>query len=162
MERLTVKCDDGHWGLSFTVYDKAIPSRILEKLPIAIDRLAAYENTGLTPEEVSKMAREWTAYETTLSYVDEIGGYARLLELAQAEKERRLVVLPCSLHQPLYILKNGEIYRNYGCQWHFTGEENQTFGTLSMYGEFVRLDDFGKTVFLTREEAEAALKRGRR
>ena len=28
-----------------------------------------------------------------------------------------------------------------------------------MYGEFVGLDDFGKTVFLTREEAEAALKK---
>ena len=52
MERLTVKCDDGHWGLSLTIYDKAIPSRILEKLPIAIDRLAAYEDTGLTPEEI--------------------------------------------------------------------------------------------------------------
>ncbi len=28
-----------------------------------------------------------------------------------------------------------------------------------MYGEFVGLDDFGKTVFLTREEAEAALEK---
>ena len=57
MERLTVKCDDGHWGLSLTIYDKAIPSRILEKLPIAIDRLAAYEDTGLTPEEIMGLCR---------------------------------------------------------------------------------------------------------
>lgn len=61
MERLTVKCDDGHWGLSFTVYDKAIPSRILEKLPIAIDRLAAYEDTGLTPEEIIELKHTWRA-----------------------------------------------------------------------------------------------------
>lgn len=61
MERLTVKCDDGHWGLSFTVYDKAIPSRILEKLPIAIDRLAAYEDTGLTPEEIIDLKGSWRA-----------------------------------------------------------------------------------------------------
>lgn len=81
-----------------------------------------------------------------------------LRDLIQAEKEGRLVVLPCNIRQPLYILKSGEIHRNYGCQWHFTGKESQAFGTLSLYGEFVSLDDFGKTVFLTREEAEAALK----
>ena len=61
MERLTVKCDDGHWGLSLTIYDKAIPSRILEKLPIAIDRLAAYEDTGLTPEGIIELKGSWRA-----------------------------------------------------------------------------------------------------
>lgn len=33
----------------------------------------------------------------------------RAKELAQAEKDGRLVVLPCNLHQTLYILKNGEM-----------------------------------------------------
>lgn len=105
-----------------------------ERCPIrnAFDRLAAYEDS--MPLE-------------------------RAQELAQAEKDGRLMVLPCSLKQPLYILKNGEVHRNYGCQWHFTDKECQAFGTLSMYGEFVRLDDFGKTIFLTREEAETALKK---
>lgn len=89
----------------------------------------------------------------------ELGPIDHLRELTQAEKDGRLVVLPCNIHQPIYIVKNDEIHQNYGFQWHFTDKECQTFGTLSMYGEFVRLDDFGKTVFLTREEAEAALKK---
>lgn len=51
------------------------------------DRLAAYEDTGLEPEDVAKMAKEWTSYETILSYVDEIGGVDHLRDLIQAERE---------------------------------------------------------------------------
>lgn len=125
----------------------------------AIDRLAAYEDAGLEPEEVTAIKN--AVMGQGIAKITEFEGIPvrRLRELAKAEKDGRLVVLPCRLHQPLYTIKNGEVHRNYGCQWHFTDKECQTFGTLSMYGEFVRLDDFGKAVFLTREEAEAALQK---
>jgi hypothetical protein len=127
----------------------------------AFDRLAAYENTGLEPGEIltGKEMVEVGCVIIRLKKYEDIGPIDHLRELAQAEKDGRLVVLPCNMHDPLYIINNGEIHRNYGCQWHFTGKECQTFGTLSMYGEVVGLDDFGKTVFLTREEAEEALKK---
>jgi len=121
------------------------------------DRLAAYEDTGMEPEEVKDLQLEVTALKTIEAMYDGLGHPDHLRHLVEAEKAGRLVVLPCDLHKPLYIIKNGEVIREYGVQWHFTDRESQTFGTLSLYGGFVRINDFGKTVFLTREEAETAL-----
>lgn len=33
----------------------------MKKIPLAIDRLAAYEDTGLEPEEIAEMKRAWNA-----------------------------------------------------------------------------------------------------
>ena len=57
----------------------------------AIDRLAAYEDTGLAPAEVLSMSGEWCAM---MSVLNSIGGYDRLRELAEADKAGRVVVLP--------------------------------------------------------------------
>lgn len=59
----------------------------------AWSRLAAYEDTDLTPEEVLSMKFEWCAMMDALNSIG--GGYARLRELAEAERAGRLVVLPC-------------------------------------------------------------------
>lgn len=48
-------------------------------------RLAAYEDTGLTPEEVRSMHGEWSAMMSALNSIG--GGYARLRELAEADKD---------------------------------------------------------------------------
>lgn len=57
----------------------------------AVNRLAAYEETGLEPEDMKKAFNE----DTTLKLAGQILGMSpdRLRELAQAEKEGRLVVL---------------------------------------------------------------------
>ena len=55
-------------------------------------RLAAYEDTELTPEEVSALVKDWIRLCTN---VRECGGIDRLRVLAEADKEGRLVVLPC-------------------------------------------------------------------
>lgn len=55
-------------------------------------RLAAYEDTGLTPEEVRSMQGEWSAMMSALNSIG--GGYARLRELAEADKDGRVAVLP--------------------------------------------------------------------
>ena len=54
-------------------------------------RLAAYEDTGLTPQEVISMNGEWRAMMSVLNSIG--GGYTRLRELAEADKDGRLVVL---------------------------------------------------------------------
>ena len=56
------------------------------------DRLAAYEETELTPEEVLSMKFEWCAMMDALNSIG--GGYTRLRELAEADRDGRLVVLP--------------------------------------------------------------------
>lgn len=55
-------------------------------------RLAAYEDTGLTPAEVLSMSGEWSAMMSVLNSI--VGGYDRLRELAEADKDGRVAVLP--------------------------------------------------------------------
>lgn len=67
-----------------------------------VERLAAYEGTGLTPEEVLSMSGEWRAMMSVLNSIG--GGYDRLRELAEADKEGRLVVLPCEVGTATYYI----------------------------------------------------------
>lgn len=57
----------------------------------AVDRLAAYEGTGLEPEEIELLAKQRDLY------VDACGELPlkRIRELAQADREGRCVVMPC-------------------------------------------------------------------
>lgn len=57
----------------------------------AANRLADYEDTGLTPQEVISIHGEWRAMMSVLNSIG--GGYTRLRELAEADKDGRLVVL---------------------------------------------------------------------
>lgn len=56
-----------------------------------VERLAAYEDTGCEPREVSAIVKEWSDLCTV---VGECGGIDRLRELAEADKESRLFLLP--------------------------------------------------------------------
>ena len=60
----------------------------------AWDRLAAYEDTGLTPEEVTQI--KLAIMGKSLAEIKEFEGVSidRMIELTQAEKDGRLVVLP--------------------------------------------------------------------
>lgn len=51
-----------------------------------VDRLGAFEECGMEPEEVQQMARDWTKYETAMSYVDELGGIEVLKRIAMEGK----------------------------------------------------------------------------
>ena len=59
------------------------------------ERLAAYEDTGLTPEEIKAPLTE----DTMINLAAQALGVEadRLRELAEAEKDRRLVVMPCKV-----------------------------------------------------------------
>lgn len=69
-----------------------------------MDRLAAYEDTGLTPQEVISMHGEWRAMMSVLNSIG--GGYTRLRELAEADKDGRLVVLPFTSGRTLLYKEN--------------------------------------------------------
>lgn len=59
------------------------------------DRLAAYEDTGLTPEEIKAPFTE----DTMINLAAQALGVepSRLRELAEADKDGRCVVLPCKV-----------------------------------------------------------------
>ena len=57
-------------------------------------RLKAYEDTGLTPAEVHSISGEWCAM---MSVSNSIGSHDRLRELAEADKDGRVIVLPCKV-----------------------------------------------------------------
>lgn len=86
----------------------------------------------------------------------------RLRELAQAEKEGRLVVLPCDVGDKLYDVTLGEVREKIVISLSML--LSKSVNHLVIHAENFRnavtsyeLQDIGKTVFLTREAAEAAL-----
>lgn len=68
------------------------------------ERLKAYEDTGLTPGEVHSMSGEWRAMMSVLNSIG--GGYGRLRELTEADKDGRLVVLPFTSGRTLLCKEN--------------------------------------------------------
>ena len=88
----------------------------------------------------------------------------RLRELAEADKEGRVVVLPCKVGKKLYYINGKYIIEvEVACYtvdetgaWLFVGEtyNPETVGTCHCN---LRTERIGKDVFLTREEAERAM-----
>nr|DAG58459.1 MAG TPA: hypothetical protein [Caudoviricetes sp.] len=128
------------------------------------DRLAAYEDTGLEPEEVLQKdkADEIALKLMRLADLESICSYTRLRELAEADKDGRLVVLPYKVGQRVFALLDTDKHIS-ECEVKRIGLGNEIgFAGLEPIGargrEYgVSLNGFGKTVFLTREEAEKAL-----
>lgn len=137
--------------------EKSIPSLLAERL----DQLEEYEK-----------------HEKENALLNEIGR-TRLLELAQAEKDGRLAALPCKPGDFLYEVDLPEygvitckvLHVGYyiGPAGHVPGNPMVSVVSVGVkvidgHGEGssydFEADDFGKTVFFTREEADAALKGG--
>ena len=95
-----------------------------------------------------------------LKSIEGIVPFDRLLELADADRAGLLVVMPCKVGDAVYWLHNDVITecRVHRVQMNRTGLFICLKSKVS-HGAF-RMDSIGKTVFLTREEAEAALKGG--
>ena len=60
-------------------------------------RLKAYEDTGLTPERCAEFARADAEGRYIVMRDAEQEGVARLREIAEADKDGRVVVLPCKV-----------------------------------------------------------------
>ena len=115
------------------------------------EKLKAYEETGLTPEEVNDVMEK--------AKLDSAFGVAaeRLRELAEADKAGRLVVLPCKVGDGLWTFCSYPVEQVYS----FTVTDISTLNGRTMLNTsrcgVIDARDVGKTVFLTREEAEKAL-----
>ena len=122
------------------------------------ERLKAYEDTGLTPEEVERSKLEIEAgcvKAIARTYGIDIN---RLRKFAEADRDGRVLILPCKVGDMAYWIHNGVIT---GCHvYRIQVNRKGTFvflkSTIS-HGGFRTDACLGKTVFLSCEEAEKAL-----
>jgi len=146
-----------------------------------VDRLAAYEGTGFAPAEIKSLVAEWNVSNTLVEEYRAIGSTCHLRELVEAEKNGRLVALPKN-YAEIFDMRGGDAYvidgdevvevfvndvtldetgvpiidcgiRVEGCSI----QDGELIDTDRWFSYTRPLSEFGKTVFLTCEEAEAAL-----
>ena len=98
----------------------------------AIDRLYAYEETGLTPEEIKEMMTDWIVWK-------------------EAEAGGRLMVLPIKFYQPFYQVVVTD--RRHTSRPSSKPIISVKYSELTWNNLYHVIHDFGKTVFSTREEA---------
>lgn len=121
------------------------------------ERLKQFEDAFGTPEKAERVKLAFmgkAVYE-----IKEFNGVplARLIELAEADKDGRVVILPCKVGDELWTFCNTLFKRVYSFQVSDVCTLNGwTVLNAHKFGPFSP-EDIGKTVFLTREEAEEAL-----
>ena len=113
------------------------------------DRLADYEDSGVTPERVV-----WMKEVIEIAFDHDKSRVERAHELHVADKEGRVVILPCKRGDGIYICSAGRAWRFWVTDVSTLNRRTvlnvQGFGTIAA-------DDIGKTAFLSFEEAERAL-----
>lgn len=115
-------------------------------------RLMQYEDTELTPEEIDM---DHEAAEQ-LRHLCRDCDLDRLEKLAEADRDGRVVVLPCKVGDTLFRVFAGEIFEHrVGSMKYFPIQGRWDIDTTP-FCSYVE-SSIGKTIFLTREEAEKAL-----
>lgn len=161
MERLTQRLRTGEVLMASNYEKKYTEQEWICRLQ---DRFAAYEDSDCESEEVlpKDKADEIALKLMRLADLESLCSYDRLRELAEADKDGRVAVLPCKVGQRVFALLDTDKHIS-ECEVKQIGMGNK-IGFIGLepigvrgreYG--VALNGFGKTVFLTREEAEKAL-----
>lgn len=158
MKRLTMYTSSGDLN-NIVVVDGKTMEECLE-FAKSLQRLAEYEDTGLTPEQIREMDK---------LYAEKCRELEETKESAGANILKKSASFPCALGDTVFdvVLCDDGKYRIFemkvcnivpfgdlrkGKVWNVYLEDECSKTYRSFY-------DFGKTVFHTREEAEAALKR---
>lgn len=155
MERLTFEgnfCDIAQCACMKCPYDTDCSQKQVW------ERLKAYEDSRLSPEDAAN-----------LHAILRLGNgmtLMRLRELAVADQEGQVIVLPCKVGDTIYaivqVFGRDGVYHKI-TEKKITGIGGNTMNKVWMVNRENSLEDrfspseFGRTVFLTREEAEKAL-----
>ena len=116
------------------------------------NQCAAYEDTGLTPEEIDM---DHEAAET-LRQLCRNCDLERLEKLAEADKDGRVVVRPCKVGDTLFRVFAGEILEHKVRNMRYLAIQGKWDIETYPFCPCVE-SSMGKTIFLTRKEAEKAL-----
>lgn len=116
------------------------------------ERLADYEDTELTPEEIDM---DHEAAEQ-LRHLCRNFDLDRLEKLAEADRDGRLVVLPCKVGDTLFRVFAGEILEHKVSNMRYLAIQGRWDIDTTPFCSYVE-SSIGKTIFLTHEQAERAL-----
>lgn len=114
-----------------------------------VDRLASYEDMGLTPENCA----EYKKFEDEIIASGKTFG--RLIELLNADKAGRLVALPCKVGDTIYHID--KVRTSHFEDDKIIIDDEGRWEIYEMPFALIHLPYIGKSYFLTREEAEKAL-----
>lgn len=118
-------------------------------------RLAAYEDTHMMPSDVTSMRMDMAILTALFNGID----VDRMRELVAAERDGRVVVLPCKVGDTVWFktyTDNGKTC--IGIQPHKAVSARVcVMAEGRIFPVELPLSRFGKSWFLTREEAEKAL-----
>lgn len=118
--------------------------------------LRQYLDTGMTPE----------AFQSYVVFLQDLIGdqkaseaLDRFRQLVKADKDGRVAVLPCKVGDVVYGFHGSRTILPMVVKWVETNTTGWDVAAqyVPMAPKFYQFSDFGKTVFLTREEAEKAL-----
>lgn len=122
------------------------------------ERLKAYEDTGLEPEAVETVKLALAAKHMVDLETLNNTPISRLVELAKADKDGRVLILPCKVGDPVWrIVRDGEPHITRDEVRDMCFADDMTLCVELVGGRVTFTEKFGKTVFLSREEAEKAL-----
>ena len=124
------------------------------------ERLKAYEDTERTPKEVTALGELFDyALKESKTLDEQLTLLKHIRELAVADQEGRVIVLPCKVGNVVYGLHGERTILPMVAKWIETNADGWTVAAqyTPMAPKFYQFSDFGKTVFLTRAEAERAL-----
>ena len=130
----------------------------------AWERLSDYEDTHMMPSDVTSMRMDMAIIAALFNGID----VDRMKELAEADRAGRLEVLPCKVGDTVWAIDNPwtgkllkkpiEAYANGMKKFSHGLYVDVLFDTRKINGtRDYEINHIGKTVFLTREGAEAAL-----
>lgn len=143
--------------MAWPMMQRFVVQQLIEDYSNIRKDLLAYKNTGLTPEQCENAK---AIIESAFS--DDTSKAERIRELLKADKDGRLVVLPCKVGDTVWANLDGMRHpRECVIEFVNIGSHVTTIvfstvdGLREQYG--VNHSSFGKTVFFTREKAEKAL-----
>ena len=162
MERLTKRLSSGapayNYPASCYFDDNSGPDRIAQSAfrQRCVERLAEYEETGLEPA----MCANYKTFEDEA--ISKGVTFKRIVALMEADKDGRLVVLPCQSGEHVFALLDDQTH-----VWECEVEHAVLDGWRKVFAirplghskdsYYAPFGAFGQSVFLTREEAEKAL-----
>lgn len=125
-----------------------------ELIDVLLQQLAAYEDSGLTPEGVKDLQFRARAAELQAG-----ASLHHVIDLVQAERAGRLLILPCKVGATVYILQNDEVRE--AAVWNIESYRNVRGDLVVLFvcgpaGTF-SLEDWGRTVFIDEKQALHAL-----
>lgn len=141
MERLTIRDRENNALLAPEHEERHTAEELIDLL---LSRLAAYEDTGLTPEEIEHLRKEYRSIASQLT------------DYRAAHVQGRLVDIPFEIGQTVYYIgtKNGNAPGVFPDVVYEVGADVYA----RTYNGVFSPDKIGKTVFLTLNDAEKALR----